>query len=120
MKPRKVPARLAPKPPSPVPSSQPKLWKAPSAQPERMSGKVSQLGTLSFQPSMMAAAIMATQMNHRGQFARMKDMGEGTSDSGNHVCSRGERGKPRRLGRRGLLGADRRETRFGQFVGSTL
>src|SRR5262245_21523494 len=40
-----------------------------------MSGKVSQLGTLSFQPSMTAATIMAKQTKAKGQCSRMNRMG---------------------------------------------
>ncbi len=61
-------------PPEPADSSSPQLCSMPKAQPLRMSGKVSQLGTLSFQPSMTAATIMAAQMNDNGQWLRMNCM----------------------------------------------
>src|SRR3954467_3245666 len=63
-------------PPAPVPSSQPRSWHRPRAQPPRTSGKVSQLGTLSFQPSMTAATIMATQTKRVDLFGRPEGGGE--------------------------------------------
>src|SRR5947209_5085923 len=76
MKPRAVPARAAPMPPSkPASVSSPKLFSSPSSQPLRTRGKVSQLGTLSFHPSMTAARIMAAQTIVSGQWFRMKFIG---------------------------------------------
>src|SRR5947209_3503639 len=76
MKPRTVPARAPPMPPSkPASASRPKLFNSPSSQPLRIKGKVNQLGTLSFQPSMTAARIMAAQTIVSGQWFRMKFIG---------------------------------------------
>src|SRR5262249_20928279 len=68
-------AKLAPKPPVPVLASKSKLWSRPSVQPLRTRGKVSQLGTFNFQPSMTAATIIAAQTKVRGQCSRMNFMG---------------------------------------------
>src|SRR6516164_6034114 len=94
-----VAATLAPRPPSPVPSSRPNECSRPRPQPLRTSGKVSQLGTFSFQPSMTAAATIATQMNHRGQWFRMKCMKrhphEFQGGEPHNKASRGTRWAPR-------------------------
>ena len=45
----------------PADSSSPQVCSTPRPQPLKISGYVSQLGTLSFQPSMTAATIMAAR-----------------------------------------------------------
>src|SRR5260370_8500135 len=85
---RAVPGRRAAMPPAPVASSQPQSWASPRAQPPSTRGKVSQLGTLSFQPSMTAAAIMARQTNHSGQWLRMNCMATASSRGGRFATGR--------------------------------
>src|SRR5579884_2411750 len=75
-------------PPSPVePVSTPQVCSRPSAQPLRTSGKVSQLGTLSFQPSTTAEAIMATQTKASGQWVTIACMRGILVRGGVPVCS---------------------------------
>ena len=81
-----MPARLAPDAAWPAPpGSQPQVCSRPQAQPLRISGKVSQLGTLSFQPSMTAATIMAAQTKARGQFDRLSRAIDGVPPAPNEI-----------------------------------
>src|SRR5579884_2598390 len=73
--PNAVANRLEPRPPLPLDSHKPKLCNRPKSQPLRISGNVSRLGTLSFQPSMTAAAIMAAHTKASGQLLRTKCIG---------------------------------------------
>ena len=55
-----------PNPPVPESTASPRSWLRPSNQPLRMSGNVTQFGTLSAQPSMNAARIIPAQTTTSG------------------------------------------------------
>src|SRR5262249_7291170 len=98
---KKVPAKLAPMPPTPVPGSQSKLCTRPSSQPVRTRGKVNQFGTLNFHQSMTAEATIAAQRTIRGQLARLNNsMGSASSQNRSrksHIRSQKSEGSKRPL-----------------------
>src|SRR6266851_9044227 len=102
-------------PPSPAvqlasPSQRAASLVRPSAQPLRISGNVSQLGTLSFHPSITAATTMAAQTNASGQLVRIKDMNRIPPTRISTTTHKGKRaakppGSAARLGPRPMPGA---------------